>query len=48
LTVTTLALTCKFQVNLFPSISACFRSSTNSVHCCEILVEFCSLMRCIC
>ena len=30
LTVTTLALTCKLQVNLFPSTSACFRNSTIS------------------
>jgi hypothetical protein len=50
LTVSALTLTCRFQVNFFPSTSACFSSSTNfnrEVHYCELLVEFCSLFRCI-
>ena len=49
LTDTALALTCKSQVNFFPSTPACFRSSTNSTDksIVELLAEFCSLLRCI-
>ena len=49
LTDTALALTCKSQVNVFLSTPACFRSPTNSTgkFIVELLVEFCSLLRCI-
>jgi hypothetical protein len=49
LTDTALALTCKSQINCFPSTPACFRSPTNSTgkSIVGLLVEFCSLLRCI-
>ena len=49
LTDTALALTCKSQVMFLPSTPACFRSPTNSTgkSIVELLVEFCSLLRCI-
>ena len=45
-----LALTCKSQINFFPSTLACFRSSTHSTYksIVALLVEFCSLLRYIC
>ena len=48
LTDIALALTCKSQVNVFLSTPACFRSPTNSTgkFIVELLVEFCSLLRC--
>lgn len=49
LTDIALELTCRFQVNYFPSTPACFRSPTNSTgrSIVELFVDFCSLLKCI-